>query len=265
MVELKPNVPFASGHPYSRLQEGQGLDGMDIDLETFGTKDPNFETVPSHFRNREKLQLLNLVKIYDNGLKAVDNLSLTMYRDQIFALLGPNGAGKTTTISMITGLYEATHGVAEIYGINIFEEMDQVREILGVCPQYNVLFDQLTPEEHFEIFCEFKGVPHNVRNNEIRTMLGEVDLLEQKSLLSKNLSGGQKRKVNVGIALLGGSKVVLLDEPSSGLDPTARRRLWDMLKRNKRDRIIILTTHFMEEADILGDRIAIMTKGKASC
>lgn len=96
-------------------------------------------------------------------------------------------------------------------------------------------------------------------------MLEEVDLKEQQDLLSKNLSGGQKRKVNVGIALLGGSKIVLLDEPSSGLDPTARRRLWDMLKRHKNNRIMILTTHFMEEADILGDRIAIITKGKASC
>lgn len=95
-------------------------------------------------------------------------------------------------------------------------------------------------------------------------MLDEVDLTDQKRLLSKNLSGGQKRKVNVGIALLGGSKIVLLDEPSSGLDPTARRRLWDMLKRHKQNRIIILTTHFMEEADILGDRIAIMTKGRSS-
>lgn len=83
--------------------------------------------------------------------------------------------------------------------------------------------------------------------------------------ISKNLSGGEKRKINVGIALLGGSKLVLLDEPSSGMDPTARRRLWDMLKRYKQDKIIILTTHFMEEADILCDRIAIMTKGKASC
>ena len=95
-------------------------------------------------------------------------------------------------------------------------------------------------------------------------MLGEVDLKDQKDLLSKNLSGGQKRRVNIGIALLGGSKIVLLDEPSSGLDPKSRRNLWDMLKRHKRDRIMILTTHFMEEADILGDRIAIITKGKAS-
>jgi ATP-binding cassette, subfamily A (ABC1), member 3 len=152
-----------------------------------------------------------------------------------------------------------------MFGINVFEEMDQIREILGVCPQFNVLFDQLTPEEHFDIFWEFKGVQDNNRSHQIKTMLDEVDLTEQKRLLSKNLSGGQKRKVNVGIALLGGSKIVLLDEPSSGLDPTARRRLWDMLKRHKQNRIIILTTHFMEEADILGDRIAIMTKGKSSC
>jgi len=222
------------------------------------------EPVPPHFKNKDKLQLRNLVKVYDNGLKAVDNLSLSMYKDQIFALLGPNGAGKTSTISMITGLYEATNGTAEVFGINIFEEMDQIRETLGVCPQFNVLFDQLTPEEHFDIFCEFKGVPRNERSQQIKSMLEDVDLDKQSTLLSKNLSGGQKRKVNVGIALLGGSKIVLLDEPSSGLDPTARRRLWDMLKRHKQDRIIILTTHFMEEADILGDRIAIMTKGKSS-
>ena len=101
-------------------------------------------------------------------------------------------------------------------------------------------------------------------NSEINSMLEEVDLKDQKDLLSKNLSGGQKRRVNIGIALLGGSKIVLLDEPSSGLDPKSRRNLWDMLKRHKRDRIMILTTHFMEEADILGDRIAIITKGKAS-
>lgn len=111
------------------------------------------------------------MKVYDNGVKAVDNLSLTMYRDQIFALLGPNGAGKTSTISMITGLYEATHGKAEIFGIDAFEDMDQIREILGVCPQYNVLFDNLTPKEHFSIFCEFKGVSHNLRRNAIKTML----------------------------------------------------------------------------------------------
>ena len=124
----------------------------EYDMEELNANGGSFEPVPVHFRNRDKLSLKNLVKIYDNGLKAVDNLSLTMYKDQIFALLGPNGAGKTTTISMITGLYEPTHGYAEIYGINIFEEMDQIRENLGVCPQYNVLFDQLTPEEHFDIF-----------------------------------------------------------------------------------------------------------------
>lgn len=128
-----------------------GGDRTDMDLETF-ENNPAFENVPPHFKNRDRLKLKNLVKIYDNGFKAVDDLSLSMYKDQIFALLGPNGAGKTTTISMITGLYEATQGSAEIYGINIFEEMDRVREILGVCPQFNVLFDQLTPKEHFEIF-----------------------------------------------------------------------------------------------------------------
>jgi len=128
-----------------------------------------------------------------------------------------------------------------------------------------VLFPTLTPEEHFEIFCEFKGVPKNEMKESIEECLKNVDLVEKRNDVCKDLSGGQKRKVNVGIALLGGSKVVLLDEPTSGMDPTARRRLWDLLKQNKDDKIIILTTHFMEEADILGDRISIMANGSAQC
>jgi ATP-binding cassette subfamily A (ABC1) protein 3 len=128
-----------------------------------------------------------------------------------------------------------------------------------------VLFPTLTPEEHFDIFCDFKGVPNDKRAEAIDKALISVDLSEQRNQLSKSLSGGQKRKVSVGIAMLGDSKIVLLDEPTSGMDPTARRRLWDLLKNNKEDKIIILTTHYMEEADILGDRIAIMANGDAQC
>lgn len=106
-------------------------------------------------------------------------------------------------------------------------------------------------------------MPNERRQEAIEKCLYNVDLYEQKDMISKNLSGGQKRKVSVGIAMLGDSKIVLLDEPTSGMDPTARRRLWDLLKNNKEDKIIILTTHYMEEADILGDRIAIMANGDA--
>lgn len=127
------------------------------------------------------------------------------------------------------------------------------------------MFDTLTPEEHFEIFLLFKGETEDIEGS-INTTLHDVDLVSQRNVLSKNLSGGQKRKVSVGNALIGkNSKVIILDEPTSGMDPTARRRLWEMLKKFKEDRIMILTTHFMEEADILGDRIAIMANGDAQC
>lgn len=188
-----------------------------------------------------------------------------MYSGQIFALLGHNGAGKTTTISMLTGLFGSTGGRAEAFGIDLLENQEEARKIMGVCPQHNVLFPMLTPAEHFDIFCDFKGVSNDRRAEAIDKALINVDLSAQRDQLSKSLSGGQKRKVSVGIAMLGDSKIVLLDEPTSGMDPTARRRLWDLLKNNKDGKIIILTTHYMEEADILGDRIAIMANGDAQC
>ena len=221
----------------------------------------NFEPVPENLKDLERkgecLKIRNLRKVYDNGKLAVDGLSLTMYEGQIFALLGHNGAGKTTTISMLTGLYAATSGGAQVFGLNVFQQMPQVRTMLGVCPQHDVLFEQLNPREHLEIFASFKGVPRAQVQAEVTQVLEQVDLIDYQAVRAKSLSGGQKRKLSVGIALIGGSKLVLLDEPTSGMDPTARRRLWDMLKSVKRDRILILTTHYMEEADILGDRIAI--------
>ena len=188
-----------------------------------------------------------------------------MYQGQIFALLGHNGAGKTTTISMLTGLIEANAGFAEVFGIDIFNKMDEMRKILGVCPQHDVLFEFLTPEDHLRLFSAFKGTPADLIESQVNKMLEEIDLQDQRTQLSKNLSGGQKRKLSVAIAMIGNSQIVLLDEPTSGMDTSARRRLWDMLKKNKQGKIIILTTHYMDEADILGDRIAIMAEGDVQC
>ena len=188
-----------------------------------------------------------------------------MFTGQIFALLGHNGAGKTTTVSMLPGLIESTEGSADIFGIDLFDKMDDVRQFLGVCPQHNILFDLLTPEEHLEIFCDFKGVKSHLKSEEIDKMLTEIALHDHKGSIAKNLSEGSKRKLSVAIALIGGSKLVLLDEPTSGMDLSSRRTLWNMLKNYKNDRIIILTTHYMDEADILGDRIAIMAEGKVVC
>ena len=136
---------------------------------------------------------------------------------------------------------------------------------MGVCPQHDVLFDNLTPEEHLDIFYDFKGGDPARKADEIRDLIRDVNLGPDKKKISSSLSGGNKRKLSVALALCAGSKLVLLDEPTAGMDLGARRLLWDMLKNYRRDKIIILTTHYMDEADVLGDRIGIMAAGKILC
>ena len=182
-------------------------------------------------------------------------------------MLGHNGAGKTTTISMLTGLFDASHGEASIFGVDMFNDPDKLRTFMGVCPQHEVLFELLTPEEHLDIFYDFKGADPNpaVKWAEINKLLVDVGVDDKRNSITSQLSGGNQRKVSVCIALCGNSKFVLLDEPSAGLDLSARRQMWNMLKEHKKEKIIILTTHYMDEADILGDRIAIMSGGKITC
>ena len=188
-----------------------------------------------------------------------------MFEGQIFALLGQNGAGKSTTISMLTGLISKSRGKAICYNINVFEEMDKVREFMGICPQHDVLFDLLTPLEHLDIFYDFKGGDLSRKQEEIERLINGVGLDREQYKNAYKLSNGNKRKLSVSIALCGGSKLILLDEPTAGMDISARRKLWDMLKIYKKNKIILLTTHFMEEADVLADRIGIMCNGNLSC
>ncbi|XP_060570838.1 phospholipid-transporting ATPase ABCA3-like isoform X2 [Ruditapes philippinarum] len=196
---------------------------------------------------------------------AVNDTNLNMFEGQITSLLGHNGAGKTTTISMLTGFLEPTSGTALIDGKDIRTDINSVRKYLGLCPQHNILFDLLTVEEHLIFFAKLKGCPSKDVDSEVNEMIQVLGLEQKRSALSQTLSGGQKRKLSVGIALIAGSKVVILDEPTSGMDPAARRQTWDILQRYRQGRTIILTTHFMDEADILGDRIAIMADGVVKC
>jgi ATP-binding cassette subfamily A (ABC1) protein 3 len=227
-----------------------------------------YEGVPRVIAQRELegkvLKISDLKKTFDNGLKAVEGVNLKMYSDQIFVLLGHNGAGKTTTINMLTGLYEQSEGHAELFGIDMFNDMNAVRQVMGVCPQHDVLFELLTTEEHLSIFYDLKGADPKLKKAEIEKLMKDVGIYDKKNALASQLSGGNKRKLSVAIALCGNSKFVLLDEPTSGMDLSARRQLWNVLKEYKKDRIILITTHYMDEADILGDRIAIMTSGKVT-
>ncbi|XP_056883329.1 phospholipid-transporting ATPase ABCA1-like isoform X2 [Takifugu flavidus] len=212
------------------------------------------------------VSIRNLVKIYKNGKKlAVDGLSVDFYQNHITSFLGHNGAGKTTTMSILTGLFPPTSGTALISGYDIRTDMDGVRRYLGMCPQHNVLFNELTVEEHVYFYARLKGCSRQQVALEMDQMIADVGLPHKRKELAKNLSGGMQRKLSVAIAFVGGSKIVILDEPTAGVDPYARRGIWELLLKYKQGRTIILSTHHMDEADILGDRIAIISHGKLRC
>uniref|UniRef100_A0A8C9F1E8 ATP binding cassette subfamily A member 3 n=1 Tax=Pavo cristatus TaxID=9049 RepID=A0A8C9F1E8_PAVCR len=214
------------------------------------------------------IKIKHLSKVFKVGNKtkeAVKDLTVNMYEGQITVLLGHNGAGKTTTLSMLTGLYSPTSGQAYINGYEISQDMVLIRRSLGLCPQHDVLFDNMTVEEHLHFYAGLKGYPASKCPEEINHILRILNLEDKRHSLTKALSGGMKRKVSIGIALIGDSKVVMLDEPTSGMDPASRRATWDLLQQQRSNRTILLTTHFMDEADLLGDRIAIMAKGELQC
>ena len=208
------------------------------------------------------IQIKNLVKVFSTpvGPKiAVNDLNVTMYEGQIFCLLGHNGAGKTTTINMLCGMLPVSDGTATVYGYDICEDMPRIRNMMAVCPQFDILWDNLTVREHLYIAAKLQNVPRKEIKERINSLVYDVGLTEKLNKKSKTLSGGQKRKLSVAMALIGNSKVVFLDEPTSGMDPYSRRMIWNLLRNYRNDRIIILTTHFMDEADLLGDRIGIMS------
>ena len=230
------------------------------------------ESVTEELKSQEDdercLTIRNLRKVFKTTAEdkvAVECLNLTVYEGQVTVLLGHNGAGKSTTISMLTGLITPSSGDAKIQGLFLSSELHKIRKSLGVCPQHDILFPEMTVLQHLEMFAIFKGVPSVLVAETAMKMIREVGLKEKTNTQSCMLSGGQKRKLSLGIALIGDSKVIILDEPTSGMDPFSRRSTWNIIQRNRKGRIILMTTHFMDEADLLGDRIAIMGEGRLRC
>ncbi|KAK9701079.1 hypothetical protein K7432_011893 [Basidiobolus ranarum] len=220
-------------------------------------------------------------------VKAVDGLNLDLNRGQILAFLGHNGAGKTTTISMLSGLMLPDEGEISIFGQALPSPQNQssnihvmagLQQMLGVCPQFDTLIDSFSAIEHMELFTEIRGIRilGKLDSNGMIVPGDSVDLLREYiadmmvdvSLADKcrekvgSYSGGMKRKLSLAIALLGNPCIILLDEPTTGMDVYSRNQIWQLIQDSKEDRIVILTSHSMEEADALGDRIAIMSKGK---
>uniref|UniRef100_UPI00398EA350 retinal-specific phospholipid-transporting ATPase ABCA4 isoform X2 n=1 Tax=Pristiophorus japonicus TaxID=55135 RepID=UPI00398EA350 len=225
---------------------------------------PFYESEPSSLTLGVSIQ--NLVKIFEDGHKpAVDGLNINFFEGQITSFLGHNGAGKTTTISMLIGLFPPTSGTAIINGKDIRTDIDTIRENIGMCPQHNILFNNLTVAEHILFYTQLRGQTVEEAEKQTEVMLDEIGLPHKRDELAQNLSGGMQRKLSVALAFIGAAKVIVLDEPTSGVDPYSRRSIWDLLLKYRSGRTIILSTHHMDEADLLGDRIAIISQGKLQC
>uniref|UniRef100_A0A7N6FL20 P-type phospholipid transporter n=1 Tax=Anabas testudineus TaxID=64144 RepID=A0A7N6FL20_ANATE len=208
----------------------------------------------------------NLVKVFSSCSRpAVDGLSISFYESQITAFLGHNGAGKTTTMSILTGMFPPTSGTATIYGKDIRTDMDTIRLSLGMCPQHNILFQHMSVAEHILFYSLLKGRPIAEAEEEVENMLQDLGLPHKRDELIQNLSGGMQRKLSVAVAFVGGAKVVILDEPTSGVDPYSRRSIWDLLLKYRAGRTVIMSTHHMDEADLLSDRVAIISQGRLYC
>ncbi|XP_018647577.1 hypothetical protein Smp_056290 [Schistosoma mansoni] len=212
------------------------------------------------------ISVKNLSKMYNKKSKpALDHLNIEFYTNQITSLLGHNGSGKSTLISILTGIHKPSNGLAMICGYNIHQQMNQIRTNLGYCPQHNILFEYLTVIEHIKFYAKLKGFNKEQINNEVNYFSNLLNLTNKLNDQVKTLSGGQKRKLSIAIAFVGQASVILLDEPTTGVDPYSRRSIWDLILKMKLNKTIIITTHHMDEADILGDRIAIISQGKLKC
>jgi len=196
--------------------------------------------------------------------KAVDKLTLSVKRGEIMSLLGHNGAGKTTAIYMLTGMLQPSEGDANLYGASVRASIDEVRKSIGLCQQFDVLYDDISIEAHLEMAYRIRTDQPVLAEEveEIRRILQLVMLTEHKHKMVKECSGGMKRKLSLGLALIGATRTIILDEPTSGLDVESRRQVWNLIKKIKEDRSIIMSTQHIEEADFLSDRVCIMSHGK---
>ncbi|MEE9237741.1 MAG: ABC transporter ATP-binding protein [Thermoplasmata archaeon] len=201
-----------------------------------------------------------LVKIYDD-LRAVDGIDLVVPEGTVFALLGPNGAGKTTTVEILEGLRRPTAGSAQVLGQDITRSYATIRDAVGILPQDFEPFDRLTPREHLRYFARlFKKTSDKEEMARILLMVG---IMDRANIHARKLSGGEKRKLGIALALVGDPRLVFLDEPTTGLDPAARRDLWGVVRGlRKGGRTVLLTTHYIEEAEALADDVSIMVRGQ---
>ena len=209
------------------------------------------------------IRCIGVVHVYPDGTRANDGVNLELERGELFCLLGPNGAGKTTLIRQVTTELVPTEGSVEVLGEDAHRNPTQTRRRLGVIPQDAGLYEALTLREHIELFGPLKHLSKNESRLQAQSLLAQLELEPHSEKRVRDLSGGQKRKLLVALSLLGDPEILVLDEPTVGLDPVARRALWSLIEAQRaRGKTILLTTHYMDEAERLADRIGFIADGR---
>ena len=209
----------------------------------------------------KSIEIKSLSKKYKD-LVAVDNLSLSVEEGELYSLLGVNGAGKSTTVNMLCGLTNPTSGDAFLLGFDIKKDRNALSKLINVSPQETAIAPKLSVWENLLFVASIYGIEKGERENKTKKILAKMGLEEVKNKKAELLSGGMKRRLSIALALISDPKILFLDEPTLGLDVLARRELWKIIKDLKGKITIVLTTHYMEEAEALSDRVGIMAKGK---
>lgn len=214
------------------------------------------------FEGESVIVIKDLVKQFDD-VTAVDGLNLEIRQGELFSLLGPNGSGKTTTINILNGIITPTKGTALVGGYDVHTHLQEIKALIGVCPQEAAVFKFLTARENIELFGHLHAIPKSEMRERMDVLLEILELTEVSDRKVKGYSGGMLRKLNLIVALISDPHIAFLDEPTVGMDPRARRATWDFISSLKtRNKTIILTTHYIEEAETLSDRVGIIDYGK---
>ena len=208
------------------------------------------------------ISIKNLTKEFED-ITAINKLTLEIMEGELFGLLGPNGAGKTTTINILNGIIQPTKGNVAVAGFDVTKDMDEIKKIIGLCPQKAAIFKFLNARENIELFGKLHSVPDREIKERMNTLLDLLGLAEASKRKAGGYSGGMLRKLNLIIALISNPKIAFLDEPTVGMDARARRKTWEFIGSLKKEKkTVILTTHYIEEAEALSDRVGIIDYGK---
>lgn len=257
---------YSAGQGCLRTPENQNLKTKGLDKVEDDDVEAEKERILSGKASDDLIRLEGLRRVYPQKV-AVNNLYFGVPSNQCFGFLGVNGAGKSTTLKMLTGDETPSQGTAFLGNHSILKEPIAVRRMMGYCPQFDAIHPLMTGEETLEFYARIRGVAEEKIQQMVATLSERLTLTQdnQHKRPAGTYSGGNKRKLSVGIALIGNPKVVFLDEPSTGMDPVSRRFMWDFISQTMQDRAVILTTHSMEECEALCSRIGILVHGRLKC